>query len=492
MHPNDIGRYVIHTHIADGGMASVYKAYDPYLNRFVAIKVIKTELLSHPETFSAMFEQEASMMARLEHPNILPVYDYGYVDNMPYYVVRLVEDGTLEDLLKGGKLAPLSVVKLVERLASAIDYFHSRNVIHRDLKPANILISQRSHPYISDFGLTSVAQSLVEQNVTAGSPFYMAPEQWMNKLDNPRSDLFALGIVVFQAFTGHYPIPEGFDPDSAVSIKQFRLSSRNKALPSIRRYLPELPIGVEVVLNRLTRFDPNERYSSATEAADALVQAFFSGQSNISGRVFISYSRKDSAYVYELAKQLIDVGVEIWIDRDIAPGRHWDRNIEEALNDCESMIVVLSPDSVASENVQDEWSYYLEQRKNVYPFVLRNCNIPFRLRRKQYVVSNNDVFLDASQLVDVLAGGTPTRLSSIDAIYQENGLMIKPARSAVPRLSILGSIFGLFRGKAERSPSEMNKAQFRTASTEMFISSPRSDMKKAQFRTISTDLYTGD
>lgn len=406
---SSVGRYEVKSQIAEGGMSFIYRAYDPMLRREVALKVIKKWLVYQSKDFQKMFEEEVASMAGLEHPNILPVYDYGYFQENPFCVFRLIEGGTLDSVLRKRKFSVKEVVRLIERLASAIDFFHGHGVVHRDLKPANILLGEQDHPYITDFGLAFIPSSL--ETVTTGSPFYMAPEQWQNQKTDHRADLFSFGIIIFQCFTGHYPIPKGFDISSAPHIKEYRINHINKQLPSIRDLAPNLPIGIEIVLDRLTRYDPDERFASATEAAEALVHALFSGQYAIDGKVFISYSRKNADYVQALAKELLNIGIDIWIDNNIEPGSLWDQRIEQALEECDKMLVVLSPDAVKSENVRDEWSYFLEKDKEVYPLLYKDCEIPFRLRRRQYIVATGDTFIDTSKVIDILAGGTPTRLT---------------------------------------------------------------------------------
>ncbi|MEO1290286.1 MAG: toll/interleukin-1 receptor domain-containing protein, partial [Chloroflexota bacterium] len=127
----------------------------------------------------------------------------------------------------------------------------------------------------------------------------------------------------------------------------------------------------------------------------------------------ISYARKDGDYVYQLARQLRRVGLDIWIDQDIDPGNNWDNTIEQALKDCSKMLLIVSPDSMRSDNVQDEWSYFLEEGKAVYPFIHQETELSFRLRRRQYITATGDLLNDVARIVDTLAGGNPTKLMSL-------------------------------------------------------------------------------
>jgi serine/threonine protein kinase len=239
-----------------------------------------------------------------------------------------------------------------------------------------------------------------------GTPIYMAPEQIKDETTSSAVDLYAFGIIILECFTGQQPFP----------IDNLNRTFYLKLQPelgqySARRHRPELPMGVDVVIDRLTRTDPAERYPSAQAAIDELTRAFYSGQASIEGKVFVSYARKDQDYVHDLARQLRSIGVDIWIDQDIAPGTNWDHHIEDALAACDKMLLILSPAAVASENVHDEWSYFLERGKAVYPFVYQPCEMSFRLRRRQFITSTGDTLNDVAKIVDVLAGGIPTALS---------------------------------------------------------------------------------
>jgi hypothetical protein len=174
---------------------------------------------------------------------------------------------------------------------------------------------------------------------------------------------------------------------------------------SVRTVRPDVPLGVDVVLDRLTRPEPGERYPSGAAAVEDLTRALYSGGDAIAGTVFITYAREDSVYTHDLARRLRGIGIKLWIDQDIAPGAKWDRSVEEALRTSDRMLVVMSPAAVASENVADEWSYFLEHAKAVYPLVKQPCELPPRLHRRQYLTSTGDVATDLARVVEMLAGG---------------------------------------------------------------------------------------
>jgi eukaryotic-like serine/threonine-protein kinase len=208
MTPEKIGRYQIDGEIGRGGMATVFKAYDPRFERHVAVKVLPREFMHDPE-FRARFNREAKTIAALEHPAIVPVYDYGDEEGLLYLVMRYMPGGSLSDRLEQGPLSIEESAEILQRLGSALDRAHSQGIIHRDLKPSNVLFDQYGDAFLADFGIVRVAGS--DSNLTAsgslvGTPMYMSPEQvYGDKELDGRSDIYALGIILFQMLTGHLP-----------------------------------------------------------------------------------------------------------------------------------------------------------------------------------------------------------------------------------------------------------------------------------------------
>ena len=190
--------YEIIRELGHGGMAVVYLGRQITMDRLVAIKVIAT-LYSTEDDFRARFDQEAHTIARLEHPHILPVIDYGEEDFGAFLVMRYVDGGTLEARLKAGPLRFDEAYGLLDRVASALDYAHSRGIVHRDLKPANILLDSEANPYLTDFGIAKILQNttqLTRTGAAVGTPAYMAPEQWKGEPVGPFTDQYALGVAV--------------------------------------------------------------------------------------------------------------------------------------------------------------------------------------------------------------------------------------------------------------------------------------------------------
>jgi serine/threonine protein kinase len=254
----DIGRYHIIEQLGEGGMATVYKAFDNRLERQVAIKFIRREVVMPGQLQHMLkrFEREAKSLARLSHPNIVKVHDYGEHEGMPYLVMEYQEGGSLK-ARTGSPMSYTEAIRLLLPVARALEYAHSENIVHRDVKPANILISRSGEPYLSDFGIAKILEVapstiLTGTGVGVGSPEYMAPEQWLGKVV-PQTDQYALGVVFFELVTGRRPYTA--DTPAAVLLKQ-----ANESLPRPREFVPDLPDEVEQVILKVLAKDPAERF----------------------------------------------------------------------------------------------------------------------------------------------------------------------------------------------------------------------------------------
>jgi hypothetical protein len=199
-----LDKYHVVEQIDTGGMAEVYKAYQPDLDRYVAIKVITSDLGSDP-MFLEQFEREARMLAQLEHPNILPIYDSGRYGDTPYLVTQYVQEGTLADRM-GRPLPPEEAVRIVCQVGDALSYAHAKGIIHRDVKPANVLFTKSGNVLLADFGIAQAIESQRKASARAskgsGTPAYMAPEQRAGKPVDGRADIYAMGVVLYELLTG--------------------------------------------------------------------------------------------------------------------------------------------------------------------------------------------------------------------------------------------------------------------------------------------------
>ena len=262
-----LGSYRIVEEIGRGGMATVYKAHHPGLDRFVAIKVLP-DFFAEDEDYRDRFQQEARSIARLKHPNILSVFDFGQERGITYLVLELVSGGTLSDRL-GGQMDLQEVVAFLRPLAGALDHAHSQGVLHRDIKPSNILLHRDGTPVLADFGLARMAapvKKLTASGIVMGTPEYMSPEQAVGGPIGPASDLYALGIVAYEMVTGRVP----FQADTPVAVL---LSHLNKVMPPTRELPAELSGHVEKSLRQVLAKSPVERFASAREFVAALTPA---------------------------------------------------------------------------------------------------------------------------------------------------------------------------------------------------------------------------
>ena len=273
-----VGVYQVIEPLGRGGMGAVYKVYHPQLKVQRAIKVVLPVFNDEAE-FQARFQKEAQAIARMRHPNILPVHDFGEEQGFAYLVTDLVDGGTLADRA-GGPLPVDRVVKLLGPIASALDYAHSRGVIHRDVKPSNILLYSDETPVLADFGIAKDLEATVVGGQTTrpvGTPTYMAPEQVDGKPASPATDQYALAAVAYELLTGQVPFT-GPTPESVL------VAHLVKPLPPPRSINPALSKAVEKVLIKGLAKGPEDRYSSVSAFVDALAGAAGSSSPDSSGR----------------------------------------------------------------------------------------------------------------------------------------------------------------------------------------------------------------
>jgi len=262
-----LGQYRIVARIGRGGMATVYKGHHSALDRNVAIKVLP-DFFAEDEVYRERFLQEARSVARLKHPNILNVFDFGQEQGITYLVLELVEGGTLAERI-GRPMDLEEVVKILRPIASALDHAHAQGVLHRDIKPSNILIHRDGTPVLADFGLAKMADSVRRLTATGtvmGTPEYMSPEQGSGEPIGPASDRYSLAVVAYEMVTGRVP----FQADTPAAVL---LSHINKAVPPTRELAGELSGHVEGALRKALAKAPLERFDTATQFVAALTPA---------------------------------------------------------------------------------------------------------------------------------------------------------------------------------------------------------------------------
>jgi tRNA A-37 threonylcarbamoyl transferase component Bud32 len=262
-----IGQYTVGEIIGRGGMATVYKAQQTSIGRTVAIKVMPTQFLSDPN-FLGRFKREVEVIAQLQHPRILPVYDYGDYHGRPYIVMAYLDGGTLTERIKQGPMPLEEVTRIVGQIADALDFAHGEEIIHRDFKPSNVLLDRRGNAYLADFGIAKVSEATVQLTGSGiiGTPAYMAPEMADSGEVSPAIDIYALGVTIYEMLTGKYP----FEAETPLRVMMAHATS---PIPDVREARPDLPVGVTAVVQRAMAKDPMDRYQSASDLAKALEAA---------------------------------------------------------------------------------------------------------------------------------------------------------------------------------------------------------------------------
>jgi tRNA A-37 threonylcarbamoyl transferase component Bud32 len=263
-----LGQYQILARISKGPVSTIYKAYQPKLDRFVAIKVLSPHVVDE-EGFLERFSQEARAVAQLDHPNIVPVYDFDQVGDIAYIVLKYVESGTLRSMMKGQPMDLGLAVELVTQVGLALGYAHKHGVIHRDVKPSNILIGEGRWALLTDFGLAKIlggGQQLTRSGIGMGTPDYLAPEQAQGMSGDGRADLYSLGATLYEMVTGRVP----FEADSSMAVVVKHIT---ELPPPPSQFVPGLPAEVERVILTAMDKNPAARFQTAEEMVAALIRA---------------------------------------------------------------------------------------------------------------------------------------------------------------------------------------------------------------------------
>ena len=268
MEPRRIASYTLLEPIGHGGMAAVYRARQENLDRIVAIKVLSDNLAASDE-FMQRFVREARTAANMRHPNVITVHDFGQDERgVPYLVMEYLDGATLADLMDAG-LEDSRIPDLLDQIAAGLDYAHSRSVIHRDVKPGNVLLTEDGRVVLADFGLAWLAEAAIHLTMSGGvigTPEYMSPEQACGLRVDARTDVYALGVVLYEMLTGDRP----YSGDSPVAIL---LKHVQAPVPSIAALRPDLPPAVDAVIQQALTKDPERRFQTAGALARAFREA---------------------------------------------------------------------------------------------------------------------------------------------------------------------------------------------------------------------------
>jgi len=264
-----VGPYRIVEKLGRGGMATVFKAYHANLDRYVALKVLHPAFMEDPN-FRARFQREARVVAKLEHPNIIPVYDFAEHDGKAYIVMKFVEGETLKARLQKRPLTPEEGVKLIETVGEALAFAHKQGILHRDVKPSNVMISNDGHIYLMDFGLARIAsagESTLSSDMMIGTPQYISPEQAMGARDlDAGTDIYSFGVLIYELVVGQVP----FIADTPFSIIHDHIYT---PLPLPRTLNPNVPESIERLLLKALAKDRNDRFETVEEMVAAFKAA---------------------------------------------------------------------------------------------------------------------------------------------------------------------------------------------------------------------------
>lgn len=265
-----IGPYRIVEQLGQGGMATVYKAYHAALDRYVALKVLHPAFGEDPN-FEARFKREARLVAKLDHPNIVPIYDYSEHENRPFLVMKFIEGETLKARMARGPLASDELTKIIEAVGSALSYAHKMGILHRDIKPSNVLLATDGSIYLADFGLARIAsagESTLSGDMVMGTPQYISPEQAMGKKDlDEGTDIYSFGVMLYEMTVGQVP----FNADTPFSIIHDHIYT---PLPIPRAINPDIPESVERVLLKALAKERADRFATVADMVTAFKQAW--------------------------------------------------------------------------------------------------------------------------------------------------------------------------------------------------------------------------
>ena len=269
-HPDKIGRYKIKEVLGEGEIGADYRAFDPRFNREVAIKVLPLELMRNLKIL-ARFRRELKMIALLEHPAIVPVYDVGEENGQPYYVMRYMSGGSLRRWIKSGKMSLQDTADVIERIALGLEYAHRKGIVHRDLTPDNILFDNHNNPYITDFSLAKLIADTFRTNSGngfIGTPEYISPEQAQSLPVDHRTDIYGLGVIAYEMLTGQKPYQAS--DQFGVLVKHV-----SEPVPDILQANPDLPPEIDPIIKKAMAKNRNDRYESAVDFARALTKIAF-------------------------------------------------------------------------------------------------------------------------------------------------------------------------------------------------------------------------
>lgn len=378
-----VGRYEILERTRETGLARIFRARDPELNRSVAIKV---SIWPEDPDLNTFQLNEARTAADLQHPLILTLFDIGRHHKQVYLVFEFLP-GALDQELRNTS-TPLSqarVIDLIANVADALDFVHRRGYLHRNVKPSVILLDAAGQPRLSEFGL-AVRRDGMDSAEMAGTMFYMAPEQLRHSVGQlgPHTDVWGLGVTLYELLCGQLP----FRSDSASALIEAVLNKRPTPPSQIATSIDKR---LEEICMKCLLPEPKDRYATANLLAADLRELNRATESPRQKRVFVSHSAKDRVFVeQEIVYLLENSGIATWYSKvDIQTAVEWERSIQQGLESTEWFILVMSSSSISSEWVKDELHWAIENRPNrLIPVLIEDCEprkFHIRVARLQHI-----------------------------------------------------------------------------------------------------------
>lgn len=348
------GQYKIREFVADNGIVQTYRAFQNSLKRVVAVHILNEKSRLDPYWRRAL-ARGAEIAAQFEHPNIVPVVDYGTHKGVEYAIARDMPGGTLHMKLKAGTLERSEVATTINQISAALDFVHAQGSCHGDPAPANIIFDQSGNAHVADFYLLGRLEVVAAEEV-AGTLGFMSLERMRPNPPTPLSDQYALAALAYLMLTGKQP-PLAFNLDQMVAVHEHRA---------------EIPPDVNAVVLRGMAELPEHRFPTIMDFARQFEQALKSAPQH----VFISYSRRDSDYVQRLKDHLQANKLQIWVDDQIEHGDQWFNVIHEAIKTSAAFLVVMSPEAEQSEWVHKEILLAKRYRKPIFPLLLSGMEMP--------------------------------------------------------------------------------------------------------------------
>lgn len=354
-----IGQYEIVEELGKGGMSTVYRAVDQPQDRIVALQIVH-----HPQSGDqaklVQFKQDVEAIAALKHPHILPIYDAGASDGKLYFTSQYIDGESVKQRFADDSLSPQDIIQIGEQVASALDYAHNHAIIHHDIKPGNIILAKDNTAYLTGFQLSSLTG---DAPMMIGTPQYMSPEKGMAGEIDARTDIYSLGVMLFELLTGQLPY-SGQTP-MAVLLKHIQ-----DPIPLATGVNSLLPAAVDPIFEKVLAKNPDDRYQLAGDFMAAFKPLQFQSVPTLKKRkIFISYRKLDKAIVHPIASLLeeSDKVESVWIDMNLEGGQHWWNTILEEIRHADLVITALSDDYLDSVPCQREYQYALDLKKPMLP-----------------------------------------------------------------------------------------------------------------------------